>query len=289
MFMPASGPWLVPVLPAHADTPIASTIAATPMRIRRGLAVTLPLVAAVIFAAPAALADVGRGYMVMTKDGKVVTGTLMERDASHVTLRLPSGDTQRFDAMEIDRSGPLESGSSSDLPKDLPPMPPPLPKPTTPTIDAMRTPKPEDNAYKGDDAVTVHLPYPESTTAVSLYQRTPSDAWKVICRADCTLKVDPRGTYMVGGFMVLDSASFELPRGAREVTLKATPTVTPIRTAGGILAGVGGAIATVNTALYFALPEKTPVLLAPVAVGASLAIVGLLFLFRTTTVDITTP
>src|SRR5262249_18197768 len=129
-------------------------------------------------AAAVASPDVGKGYMVLLNDGNVVTGMLVERDATHISLRLTSGETRRIPSFEIATPGPLESGSSSDIPQNLPPMPPPPTKPPTPTLDAMKPPRAEDNSYKGTDAVTLHLALPPSTTAVTLYQRTADESWK---------------------------------------------------------------------------------------------------------------
>jgi hypothetical protein len=267
------------------------------MKVRASLALTFTallfeaLDPAVVHAQAAAVVtpDVGKGYMVLLFDGNVVTGMLVERDATHVSLRLSTGETRRIPAFEIDKSGPLESGSSSDVPQNLSPMPPPLTKPATPTLDAMKPPRAEDNGYKGSDAVTLHLALPPSTTAVTLYQRT-GDAWKSICTATCSPKVDPRGTYMVGGFMVVDSPSFALPPNAREVTVRSNPTFTPTPTIGWGLLAAGLFVAGLNTALYAALPgEKEPVFLIPIGIGAVLGIVGATLAFEGTSVAVTSP
>jgi hypothetical protein len=165
-------------------------------------------------------------------------------------------------------------------------MPPPLTKPATPTLDAMKPPSADDNAYKGADAVT--LRFPMADKGITLYQRT-GDAWKSICNASCSPKVDPHGTYMVGGFMIVDSPSFALPPGARDVTVRSKPTFTTTNTLGWTFLGIGVGVAGVNAALYETISGSGPEFLVPIAIGTVFAIIGAGLLLDTTSVEVTSP
>jgi hypothetical protein len=289
--------------PATTSAPDPSRLNRDPMLVRPSLfisvAVLLPLPFVSTLAAaqqPAATvpdAGIGKGYMVLTKYGKVVTGTLLEKTETKVVLRLRTGETEQLDPIEIDKAGPLESGNPGDLPQGLAPLPPPPSRPNMSAIDAVRPPKAEDNAYKGPHPVTVHLQLPDSTTAVTLYQKTGKvageDQFKPLCTADCSVPVDPHGTYMVGGFMVKDSRDFQLPEGASNVTARSTPRFTTDTIVGWTLLGIGTVLALANTYTYTRVSDHNPVWLIPSAVGGVLAVFGVWELARTTSVDVTAP
>jgi hypothetical protein len=221
---------------------------------------------------------------VLRKDGTVVVGALVEQSDTHVTLQtlaLPTGETTQIDSAQIDRVGPLESGSSGGVPRGLSPVP-------QPPSSQLNPPKAVND--DGPDAVQVFMK--EYTGRATLYQRSPDGAaWRPICTTPCDSRVDPRGKYMVSGFMMNDSWTFALPQGQRQVSLHPNPS-TPdpgIAILGWTLLAAGLGLSSVSLPYLFGSRDALELL--GVGAGAPLALIGgyciLMPLLAHTGVDIT--
>lgn len=101
----------------------------------------------------------------------------------------------------------------------------------------------------------VHLETPRAPGLPQIERRSPDGIWQRICEEPCDVRLPLGFDYRVGGRGVVDSAPFQLPRGASEITIRA-------KVGSSILQGmgtaflVGGLVFLTGAAALLALPDK---------------------------------